>query len=183
MQCFSRDGEDFQLLGGTVDYYSDDGFRAVGRVDVCFNRTFGSVCSRGWSDDDANAFCRYSYGRGTMGVAINGSRFGISPIGIVLSDVKCTGHPGESILDCTYGGFGSFVGSSAQCSGLGDVAGAMCMRECDDGNVRLVSGSAYYEGRVEACFNNRWGSICEIGWDNVDASVTCRSLQFYGGES
>ena len=180
VECFNSDGQDFRLMGGQINYFRDSSFRATGRVDVCFNNTFGSVCSRGWDDYDAMAFCRDRYGSGTMGRAINGSQFGISPIGIVLTDVKCSGDRDERILQCAYGELGRAVGATAPCSGVGNVAGVICSRECDDGNSRIVDGETFYEGRVEICRNSRWRTICDIGWDDVDATVVCRSYDFFG---
>ena len=182
MQCYGRDGGDFRQRGGQFTYFTDSGFNATGRVDVCFNQTFGSVCSRGWDDYDAMAFCRYSYGDGTMGRVVNGSEFGISGIGIVLTDVKCSGSREEQITDCSYGELGRQVGTLEGCSGVMDVAGVVCSRECDSGYVRLVGGESYYEGRVEVCQNSRWTTICDVGWDNVDATIACRSIDFFGGE-
>ena len=132
---------------------------------------------------DAMAFCRDQFGSGTMGRAINGSEFGISPIGIVLADVKCSEDRHERISQCAYGKFGLAVGATAQCSGMGNVAGVICSRECDDGSSRLVGGEAYYEGRVETCRNNQWRIICDIGWDDVDATIACRSIDFFLGRS
>ena len=44
--------------------------------------------------------------------------------------------------------------------------------------MRLVDGPSDLEGRVEICFNNEWGTICDEMWDATDARVVCRQLGF-----
>ena len=46
--------------------------------------------------------------------------------------------------------------------------------------MRLVNGPTHLEGTVEVCFDGdgHWGSVCDNGWDDSDASVVCRQLGF-----
>ena len=48
--------------------------------------------------------------------------------------------------------------------------------ECNDGELRLVDGTAPHHGRLEICQANVWGTICNHGWDINDAMVACHQL-------
>ena len=49
---------------------------------------------------------------------------------------------------------------------------------CHDGEIRLQGGSNTFEGRVEMCRNEKWGTVCDDTWDIREVVVVCRQLGF-----
>ena len=54
----------------------------------------------------------------------------------------------------------------------------VCAVLCNDRSIRLVGGTDAFEGRIEVCYNETWGSICDNSWSRADANVACRQLGF-----
>ena len=49
---------------------------------------------------------------------------------------------------------------------------------CSPQDVQLVGGRDETEGRVEVCILGVWKRVCDDSWDDRDAQVVCRQLNF-----
>ena len=49
---------------------------------------------------------------------------------------------------------------------------------CTNGSLRLVGGTTANEGRVEICYSNQWGTVCDNSFTSTDARVVCRQLGY-----
>lgn len=53
------------------------------------------------------------------------------------------------------------------------------LQDCENGEVRLISGRNNEEGLLSVCSQKVWGTICSNNWDSDnDATVACRQLGF-----
>ena len=73
---------------------------------------------------------------------------------------------------------GSKTGSLLKLKIFSDLFWYLYTGSCTNGDVHLVSGSNSTSGRVVVCANNQWGTVCDDYWDNNDAKVVCRMLNY-----
>ncbi|XP_072196689.1 neurotrypsin-like isoform X2 [Excalfactoria chinensis] len=149
-----------------------------GRVEVYYNGDWGTVCDDGWTDLSAQVVCRQLGFSGPATLASEAD-YAAGQGFILLDDVACVGTE-LSLLDCPHSNWGQH-----DCSHAEDV-GVRCSPESSTiaGSlgppVRLVDGESTKEGRVEVFLNGQWGSVCDDGWTDRDATVVCRQLGFSG---
>uniref|UniRef100_A0A1X7TSS0 SRCR domain-containing protein n=1 Tax=Amphimedon queenslandica TaxID=400682 RepID=A0A1X7TSS0_AMPQE len=153
--CF--DGE-VRLVGGSSSL--------EGRIEVCRNGSWGTVCDDSWDNTDATVVCR-QLGLGSTGTAFSSAYFGQGTGSILMDEVRCTGSE-SNLTSCSHRTF-------HDCSHSED-AGVRCSYICFDGEVRLVGGFSSLEGRIEVCSSGSWGTVCDDSWDYRDATVVCRQL-------
>ena len=99
---------------------------------------------------------------------------GLSGQFIWLDNVECRANE-TRLIDCPANSPGIH-----NCDHSND-AGISCLDNttslCTQGDIRLQGGNSSH-GRVEFCYNNIWGTVCDSSWDNIDARVACRQLGF-----
>uniref|UniRef100_A0A3Q2ZBS5 Si:ch73-127m5.1 n=1 Tax=Hippocampus comes TaxID=109280 RepID=A0A3Q2ZBS5_HIPCM len=144
-----------------------------GRVEVLHNGDWGTVCDDHWMQEHAQVVCgQLGYGYAEV---VSGGTFGEGAGLILLDDVHCDGSE-MSLLDCRHGIWGR-----TDCSHAEDV-GVRCRGKPEDETndvpplLRLAGGADRKEGRVEVYLHGDWGTICDSGWNDLNAAVVCRQL-------
>uniref|UniRef100_A0A8C3JUL2 Soluble scavenger receptor cysteine-rich domain-containing protein SSC5D n=1 Tax=Calidris pygmaea TaxID=425635 RepID=A0A8C3JUL2_9CHAR len=143
--------------------------RCAGRVEVLHNGTWGTVCDDGWGSPEGQVVCR-QLGCGMVLSVAPGVRYGEGTGQIWLDEVNCTGEE-RDLSECRARPWGEHnchhvEDASVECSGSPGQQPSGC----------LFNGPNRCAGRVEVLHNHRWGTVCDDGWDLVDAEVVCRQL-------
>ena len=49
---------------------------------------------------------------------------------------------------------------------------------CENGEMRLMEGKDEWEGRLEVCYNRRWGTVSGDEWTLTNSHVVCNALGY-----
>ncbi|XP_068519858.1 deleted in malignant brain tumors 1 protein-like isoform X1 [Anas acuta] len=142
----------------------------TGRLEVFYNGTWGTVCDDHWSLAEARVVCR-QLGCGMGLSAVGGARYGRGEDPIWLDNVQCSGTE-AALSECRARPWGDH-----NC-GHGEDVSIVCSGAPAPSltRARLVSGSGPCSGRVEVFHDSRWGTVCDDGWNLLDAEVVCREV-------
>ncbi|KAJ8305174.1 hypothetical protein KUTeg_017275 [Tegillarca granosa] len=144
-----------------------------GRVEVYYNRTWGTICDDSWDNDDATVVCKMlNFSDG--GIAVGQSRYGEGSGKIWLDRVECSPEL-NNIEQCKHNGWGHH-----DCTHKED-AGVLCISPVFEKYIQVRLNGPYGRGRPEIYFMGQWGTICDNGWDDQDATVFCRMVGFPDG--
>ncbi|MGH0149149.1 UNVERIFIED_CONTAM: hypothetical protein FKN15_014474, partial [Acipenser sinensis] len=159
-----RHSEDAGVIcSGSVLRLADGGNPCAGRVEVYQNRQWKPVTDFNWYINNAAVVCN-QLGCGPALAALRGSHFGRSSAYAWQNVFSCNGTE-SSLLDCrqheNQDNWYSYQQAGVMCTGSEDV--------------RLVNGGTC-SGRVEVFREGQWGTVCDEGWDLVDAGVVCQQL-------
>ncbi|XP_060587607.1 deleted in malignant brain tumors 1 protein-like isoform X3 [Ruditapes philippinarum] len=147
-----------RLVNGSSQY--------EGRLEVWHDGSWGTVCDNEFDTLSASVVCKMLNYPPNNALVVGSAHFGAGTLSIHLDDVKCTGNE-NTLSQCTHRGWGTH-----SCS-HNDVVGISCPPD-----VRLVNGSNQFEGRLEVWHNKRWGTVCHDHFDERDATVVCRILNY-----
>nr|XP_025973416.1 deleted in malignant brain tumors 1 protein-like [Dromaius novaehollandiae] len=142
--------------------------RCAGRVEVLYGQQWGTVCDDNWDIINAEVVCR-QLGCGTALSAPSSAYFGQGSDPIWLDDVSCRGTE-VALSTCSARPWGTH-----NCV-HGEDAGVVCSGFAQPAPLRLVDGLTQCSGRVEVFYGQRWGTVCDDGWDMAEAQVVCRQL-------
>jgi len=168
------------------------------RFETFFAGKWGTVCDRGFSNDNAAIMCKalgFSSGRGAIKKKFSGgtSAETTGADKVWMSQVQCLGGEGD-IGDCKHAPWGV----AHRCTHRDDVGmccfgfpnGPKGVRKCKSDFDTCPDATAdwarlrecsYKTCRLDVKYDNKWGSVCDAGFTDSAAQVVCKSLGFAAG--
>jgi hypothetical protein len=149
-----------------------------GRVEICLQGQWGTVCDTFWDDLDAQVVCR-ELGFGTTGAtALGGSYYGPGDGPVFFNVVGCTGQE-SNITECTAGNiFGRCFSSNAA---------VQCSAECSETDITCRDGRADYQESPCISAEQRCNGIVDcIGGEDEYCPDSCSpdgAIRLVGGRS
>ncbi|XP_067678768.1 deleted in malignant brain tumors 1 protein-like [Haliotis asinina] len=143
----------------------------VGRLEVYYNGTWGTVCDDDFGTNEAKVACRQlgRYNSRVTPRAIHSFGFGRGRIW--LDDVNCNGAE-LSLASCSHNSWG--VNNCGHNEDVGVI--------CDPSGITMKL-SGYKRGLLQVFHSGTWGTVCDDGFGQVEASVVCRALGYQGGKA
>ncbi len=178
--CVLIDSQFYVCLFSAALPCTDNNVRLVGGLDqfngipqVCANKLWGSICTDNFNSQTASVICGGLNSDKIGALQVPSSLFKLANADTSNTfslNVTCD-HDDCSFAPISLSTCASFAG--VLCPSILD-SGAE--RVCRSGEVRLGGGVDASQGRVEVCFNNIWGTVCDDSWDDNAAAVVCRQL-------
>ena len=176
----------------------DGGTENVGRVEVYYSGSWGTLCDDSWHFQDANVVCR-QLGFESAQKLVYRAGFGEGTGPIWIDQISCRGNE-ASILECRHNGWGIHdcvhqEDAGVHCKRKEPVKPASlplrlsCPTYNEDGSCKVCPAKQHpdpddcypqvsVEGIVEVYYNDRWRPVSADGWDIKDAKVACGELGY-----
>ncbi|XP_042859805.1 antigen WC1.1-like [Penaeus japonicus] len=145
----------------------------AGTILVKRRGVWGTICDDGMRPDDAKVMCRSLGYSGGWAVPFYLNYLGRDASQSVLSELRCAGD--ESWVGACPGA----VWTAGNCRSVKFDLSVLCSE--GGVRVRVDGGRPQAGGRLEVRLgDSAWASVCDVGFDDLDAQVVCRALGYEG---
>ncbi|CAI8023561.1 Scavenger receptor cysteine-rich domain superfamily protein [Geodia barretti] len=156
-----QDPWDIRLYGGKLQVYLSEQWQPVANSYSTWTSNNSRVVCRELGFDpyhtDSSSFYRHN------------TYYPSPPVTTIIDNVTCSGDE-SSLQSCVHVStlLSSYPTVGVECLGV----------DCRSRGMRLAGGGTEAEGRVEVCFNSRWGTVCDNRWNENSTAVACKHLGF-----